>query len=198
MIFKDISTDQETIYRLKENERVVFFLYNRAGEITFELGGRGAEAHIFSFCIGKGIETTKLSITQKHLAPDTTSSALVKNVLFGASEYTYEGLIHIAKEGTKSNASLECRTLLLSPEAKSCTKPALEILADDVRCRHAATVSPLNQESYFFLETRGLSPEQAKKLLISGFLRSSLQILNTIIPSKDSEKMLSWLLQAST
>jgi len=197
MIFKDISTDQETIYRLKENEQVVFFLFNRDGEITFELSGRGAAAHIFSFFIGKGTETKKLSIIQKHLAPDTTSSAVVKNVLFDASEYTYEGLVHITKDGKGSDASQECRTLLLSKDAKAFTKPALEILADDVRCRHAATVSPLNQESFFFAQSRGLSPEEARELLVGGFFRSSLQSLSTLVPSEDSEKMLSWLLQAS-
>ncbi len=197
MIFKNITNDVAAHYRLTTNEKVVFFLFNRVGEITFELAGRGAEAHIFSFFIGKGTENKKLTVTQKHLSPHTVSSAVIKNVLFDASEYSYEGLIHITQGGQGSDASQECRTLLLSKEAKIFTRPALEILADDVRCRHAATVSPLNKEALFFIETRGLLPKQAQALLISGFFRSSLQTLGVLVPSENSEKMLSWLLKAS-
>ncbi len=197
MQFKDISTDQKTLYRLKENEQRVFFMLNRGGEITFELVGAGAEAHIFSFFIGKNTQTEKLIVLQKHLAPNTVSSALIKNVLFDTSAFTYEGLIHIAQSGKGSDASQECRTLLLSPRAQMFTKPALEILADDVKCRHAAAVSPINQEALFFAMARGLSASQAQELIISGFLRSALEALNILVPSQDRGKMLALLLKAA-
>lgn len=173
MVFKDITNDTETIYQLHENERAVFFMFNRGGEITFELLGKGAEAHIFVFYVGKNNDSEKLHVIQKHVAPHTTSSLLTKSVLFGASEFTYEGLIHIAKIGEHTDASQESRSLLLSPEARSFTKPSLEILASDVKCRHAATTSPLNKESVFFAQTRGLSITQATELLIHGFFNEA-------------------------
>lgn len=180
MIFKDITNDTKTHYRLNENERAVFYMFNRGGEITFELSAPGAEAHIFAFFVGKKTFSEKLHIIQKHSAQRTTSSLLVKSVLFDAAEFSYEGLIHITKEGEHTDASQESRSLLLSYEAKAFTKPALEILANDVKCRHAATVSPLSRESLFFAQTRGLSEKQARKLLLFGFFNEAFDAMKKL------------------
>lgn len=180
MDYTDISTEEKSFYTLKENEKKVFFLFNRGGEITFELSASGAEAHIFAFFVGKQAFSEKLHIIQKHSAQRTTSSLLVKSVLFDDAEFSYEGLIHITKEGEQADASQESRSLLLSPEAKAFTKPALEILANDVRCRHAATVSPLNKESLFFAQTRGLSEKQARKLLLFGFFNEAFDAMKKL------------------
>lgn len=169
MKFLDITHDTLDTYTLRENEQCVFFMLNRSGTVTFELQGRGAEAHIFSFFVGKDDAQGKLTLTQKHSAPQTTSHALAKSVLFDASQFAYEGLIAIDKEANRSDASQESRALLLSPLAQASSKPSLEILANDVKCRHAATASPLSQEALFFAEARGLSPAQAKALLVEGF-----------------------------
>jgi len=180
MILKDITTDTQTHYRLTEGEQSVFFLWNRSGEITFELTGARAEAHIFAFFTGNGTEGAKLCLTQKHSAPHTTSSALVKSVLHDASTFTYEGLIHITKEGEQTDASQESRTLLLSRKAKAFTRPSLEILANDVRCRHAATVSPLSKEALFLAQSRGLSNAQATTLLTQGFFQEAFDALERL------------------
>ncbi|MDP3956981.1 MAG: SufD family Fe-S cluster assembly protein [bacterium] len=190
MVFKNISTEKQSLYRLKENERVVFFMLNRSGELAFELTGTGAEAHIFSFFIGHGVDKAILKIIQRHLAPQTASHALIKSVLSDEAESAYEGLIFIDKQAMQSDASQESRSILLSPHAKVSMKPTLEILADDVRCRHAATASPLNQEALFFAESRGLSPNQASKMLIMGFFNDTLLKMealgvNTEIIKKD-------------
>ena len=190
MEFSDITHDTQTLYRLKENERRVFFLLNRSGDITIELTGIGAEAHVFAFFIGRNTEKSVLTITQKHRAPHTTSRVLVKSVLDDAASFSYHGTLHITPEATKSDASQENRNLLLAPEAKAVSEPILEILTNDVRCHHAATTSPLNQDLLFFAEARGLSKSQARTLLVSGFLRSSLEELSALAPSEDSEKML--------
>src|SRR3990167_6908396 len=124
MQFRDISQDKKTIYTLKENEQCVFFLLNRSGAITFELAGRGAEAHIFSFFVGRNDAKGTLAITQKHAAPQTTSHVLAKSVLFDASEYIYEGLIAIDKQADRSDASQESRALLCSPLAQASSKPS--------------------------------------------------------------------------
>lgn len=171
----DITTDKQTVYRLKSNERVVFFMLNRSGEITFELAGTNAEAHIFSFFVGKKNDEGKLSITQKHIAPRTTSRAIIKSVLFDESEYNFSGLITVNKQAKQSDASQESRTLLLSPFASVSAKPSLEILADDVKCKHSATASNLNKESLFFARSRGLSETQAATLLVNGFFNDTIE-----------------------
>ncbi|MDO8566433.1 MAG: SufD family Fe-S cluster assembly protein [Candidatus Moranbacteria bacterium] len=175
MQYKDISQDATPLYRLKTNEKRVFFMLNRTGVITIELAGHGAEAHIFSFFIGRNTDKATLKIFQKHLAPKTTSHALIKSVLSDESEVAYEGSIFMNKQAIQGDASQESRAILLSPNTKVSLKPTLEILANDVRCRHAATAGPISQESLFFAESRGLSKTQATKLLIDGFFNDALQ-----------------------
>lgn len=176
----DITNDTRDTYTIQKDEGCVFFMLNRTGNITFELAARGAQAHIFAFFIGRNNAQGTLSITQKHSAPHTTSHALLKSILFDEAEYTYEGLIRIDTQAVSSDASQESRTLLLSPDAKAYTIPALEILASDVKCRHAATASPLNPEALYFAQSRGLSAAQAKRLLIRGFFDEALQKMRSI------------------
>ncbi len=175
MQFLDISHDKHSTYRLKAHESKVFFALNRSGEITIELSGEGATAHVFAFFTGKGEGKQTLNIVQKHLAPETMSSALVKAVLKDKAKLHYDGTIKIEKRAQGSNASQESRSLLLSPEASAHTKPALEILADDVQCRHAATISPLNESMLFYAKSRGLGEKEATELLIQGFFGEALE-----------------------
>ena len=175
MYFQDISTDTKTRYRLNANEQGVFFLLNRSGQITFELAGSGATAHIFALYTGTGDSKQTLNLTQRHRAPDTLSSTLVKSALAEQSTFRYDGAIIITKDAHRSDASQESRTLLLSPEARAYSRPALEILAHDVKCHHAATTAPLGTEALFFAESRGLSKEAARKLLVHGFFQEALE-----------------------
>lgn len=190
MRLQDITNDTQTVYRLTENEQAVFFLWNRSGDITFELSAINAQAHVFAFFVGKGQEECHLNISQKHLAPHTTSRVLVKSILDDESQFSYRGTLHIGKDATLSDASQENRNLLLSPRAKAFSEPALEILTSDVKCHHAATTSPLNVEQLFAIKTRGLSPKQAEQLLINGFLQSSLDSMSALISSQEQEKVL--------
>lgn len=191
MQFKDITNDTQTTYRLAANEQVVFFMHNRGGDITFELTGPQAEAHVFAFFIGTGKEECHLNISQKHLATATTSRVLVKSILTDQSVFSYRGTLHIAKQTSLSDASQENRNLLLSSHAKAFSEPALEILTNDVRCHHAATTSPLSPEQLFALMARGLSQKQAKELLVTGFLSSSLDTLGNLVSRAEKEKVLS-------
>lgn len=197
MRFQDITNDTTTTYRLTANEQVVFFMLNRSGDMTFELAGEKAAAHVFAFFLGKHDEKATLNISQKHLARETTSRVLVKSVLFDQSQFSYRGTLHIAQNASLADASQENRNLLLSSEAKAISEPILEILNNDVRCHHAVTTSPLNAEQLFFAQTRGLSAKQAEILLIRGFLHSSLTAMGTLISSQDQEKVLA-LMKAET
>lgn len=185
MHFRDISTDTESVYRLTENEQIVFFMLNRSGDITFELAGPQAEAQVFAFFVGQGTEQATLNIAQKHLSPRTTSRVLVKSVLSDSAQFAYRGTLHISKEASLSDASQENRNLLLSKDAKAISEPALEILNHDVRCHHAATTSPLSREQLSFLQSRGLTPQAAEKLLVQGFLLASLETMGTFVSPKE-------------
>ncbi len=186
----DITADKRKTYTLRKNERCVFLMFNRSGEITFELAGIGAEARIFAFFIGTKNVKGALSITQKHLAARTASRALIKNVLFDESECDCAGLINVNKQARESDVSQEIRSLLLSPLARVSAKPALEIFANDIKCRHAATAGALNPEALFFTRARGLSLSQAENLLACGFIQSSLDEMQKYVSSENNEKIL--------
>lgn len=200
MKFQDISQDTADRYQLKENEQCVFFMLNRSGTIAFELAGRGAQAYIFAFFVGKKDESHSLHITQSHLARETRSHSLIRSVVSDQAQCAYEGLISLTKNASQSDASQESRALLLSPDALVSMKPILEILANDVACRHAATASPLSREALFFAQSRGLSRAQATTLLINGFFNDALEKIEGLgIDTQDlREKISSQLAHLNT
>lgn len=180
MRYQDISHDRIAEYRIKQNESVVFFMLNRTGTITLDLSEPGATAHVFAFYTGRTDSKQSLELNQKHSAPDTTSSALIKSVLNDKAAFTYDGAIIIEKDAHRSDASQESRSLLLSPAARAHARPALEILAHDVKCHHAATAGPLSEESLFFAQSRGLSEKQAHALLVQGFFHEALETMERL------------------
>lgn len=178
MHYLDISNEEKSVYRLKANEQVCLFLFNRSGKITIELAEPGATARVYALYFGKGKTQQSLTLIQKHLAPDTLSSALIKSALDDQSTFSYDGAIEITPSAHRSDASQESRALLLSPDARATARPALEILAHDVSCHHAATTSPINAETLYFAQTRGLSKATAQHLIIEGFFMEALEQMN--------------------
>lgn len=183
--FRDITHDTQTTYRLAADEQAVFFLRNRGGDITFELTGPRAEAHIFALfdlALDNQIEST---IHQVHLAPQTVSSFTGRGILSDQAACHWKGILSIAKNASRSSGHQEMRHLLLSPDAKAFSLPSLEIETDDVRCGHAATMSAPDPEQLFFLRSRGLSETAATALIARGFsydLFEKMRVLGVDFP----------------
>jgi len=173
MDFRDISNDKETTYRLSENERVVFVMENRDAEVTIELAGVGAEAHIFALYTGRDDVRFAPRIIQRHLAPDTVSSSIVRAQLSGSSSLRFRGLVEIAKVAGDSDAKQDIRALVLSPESSASAVPELEIDTDNVSCSHAASIAPPDAEQLAYLATRGISQNKAVKLIADGFFKEA-------------------------
>lgn len=143
--------------------------------ITLRLQKAGVRAFIFGTF---ETESKKhLSITQEHHAPNTESHVLLKTVVKNGGDFFYEGTLHIATGAKGANASQEARGLLLSEKSKFKAIPALEILPSDVMCHHKASVAPLNADALFTLQTKGLAPHEARKVLEEAFLKSAFDIL---------------------
>ncbi|MFA6391555.1 MAG: SufD family Fe-S cluster assembly protein [Patescibacteria group bacterium] len=159
---------------VKKGESLIYILLGfKSGDknITINLEGDGAEARILGAILGsKG--KTNINTFQHHRAPNTKSDLLIKGVFLNQTSYQYEGLIKIDPKAQKSNAYQKNNNLLLSDQAHVDTSPKLEILADDVRCTHGATVGRIDEEELFYLMSRGISRKEAEKLVISGFLKS--------------------------
>jgi Fe-S cluster assembly protein SufD len=105
----------------------------------------------------------------RHLAPHTSSLQKFKAVVGTGERASFDGKIYIEKEAQKTEAYQMSQALLLTPDAKAFSKPGLEIFADDVKASHGATIGQIDLEELFYLQSRGLSREEAKQQLIEGF-----------------------------
>jgi Fe-S cluster assembly protein SufD len=133
------------------------------------LVGRGAEGRLAAAYFGEADQTLDFRTFQDHAAPDTRSELLFKGALDGASRSIYTGLIRVRPEAVRTVANQTNRNVKLSPEAWAESVPNLEIETDDVVCSHASTVSPVDEDQRFFLESRGVPTVTAERLLLEGF-----------------------------
>jgi Fe-S cluster assembly protein SufD len=133
------------------------------------LVGRGATGNLTAVYFGEGDQTLDFRTFQDHAAPDTTSNLLFKGAVGGHSRSVYTGLIRVRPEGRGTNAIQTNRTIKLSGHAWAESVPNLEIENNDVRCAHASAVGPIDEEQRFYLESRGVPPEVAERLLVTGF-----------------------------
>jgi len=117
----------------------------------------------------------KTNINHKH--QHCKSSQLVKSILLDKSNGTYQGKIYVDKDAQKTNGYQLSKALVLSENSAFNSKPELEIYADDVKCSHGSTTGNIDQNSIFYLMSRGLSKEQANKMLVEGFLNESIETI---------------------
>ncbi len=118
----------------------------------------------------QGSAQHRLFFHQIHTAPDTISNVDVKTVAQGTSTYRYEGTIVIEKNAVHSQAHQQHKTLILSPQAQVSSIPNLEVHTHQVACGHGSAIAHLDADHLFYLASRGLSYEQAKDLIVQGFL----------------------------
>ena len=134
-----------------------------------DLLGPGAEGRMSAFYFANGGQHLDHDTQQNHLAPNTTSDLLFKGALLGQSRSVWQGMIYVASGAQNTDGYQANRNLLLSERARADSIPGLEILADDVRCTHGATVGQLEAEPIFYLMSRGFPREEAERLVIDGF-----------------------------
>lgn len=143
------------------------------GTLDIDVSLEGAKAYCQSDIAYALNKEDKMTIVSNfvHNANETTSNQLIKGVASGNSYATFEGKILIPYDKKKVEGNQQHRALLLSKSATVKAVPALEIYADDVKCSHGSAIGNLNQEQIYYLQTRGISKEEAYKILTSAFLR---------------------------
>ena len=114
---------------------------------------------------------------QDHVAPSTTSNLLFKGAVQDHGRSVYSGMIRVRPEARGTNAFQTNRNLVLSEGAGAESVPNLEILTDDVSCSHASAVGPVDEEQLYYLESRGVPPVAAERLIVMGFLGEVLDRL---------------------
>ncbi|HSX18991.1 MAG TPA: SufD family Fe-S cluster assembly protein [Candidatus Saccharimonadales bacterium] len=148
------------------------------------LAGENASVEVFGLVLGKGEDEMTFDANIVHAAVNTKSNVNVRAVLRGRSKFDFRGNVKIEKGAKRSNAYLRSDVLLFDDAKMGDDTPALEILEPDVKAGHAATVGKVDEQMLFYLMSRGLSKNQAEKMLISGFIEPiKLRIQETTKPS---------------
>ncbi len=140
-----------------------------------DLAGSGSWGRMSGFYFTDGTQHLDYDSQQNHLAPNTTSDLLFKGALIDASRVVWQGMIYVAPGAAKTDGYQANRNLVLSREARADSIPGLEILADDVRCTHGATVGKIDQDQVFYLRARGIPKVEAERLIVEGFFDPIMQ-----------------------
>jgi Fe-S cluster assembly protein SufD len=142
--------------------------------IQNDLAERGATSRVTGAYFADGDQHLDYDTYQLHAAPDTESDFAFKGALRDAARTVWRGMIRVEEGAQKTNAYQENRNLLLSKTATANSIPGLEILANDVRCTHGATLSQVDREQLFYLMARGLSRSESERLIVRGFFQDVL------------------------
>ncbi|MEJ5977154.1 SufD family Fe-S cluster assembly protein [Novosphingobium sp. PS1R-30] len=132
--------------------------------------GEGADFTLGAAQLGSGAQTLEIVTEVSHAEPNATSSQIVRSVLGERATGTYLGKVAVARGADGTDASQSVRAMLLDRTATANAKPELEIYADDVKCAHGCAVGELDAMGLFYLQSRGLTPPQAKRLMLQAFI----------------------------
>jgi len=140
-----------------------------------DLVGEGSTGRMSGFYFTDGVQHLDHDTQQNHLAPHTTSDLLFKGALKERSRSVWQGMIYVAPGAQKTDGYQANRNLVLSKKARADSIPGLEILADDVRCTHGATVGKIDADQVFYLRSRGIPYSEAERLIVEGFFDPIMQ-----------------------
>jgi Fe-S cluster assembly protein SufD len=146
-------------------------------EILIDVDGEGSDLTLRGINLLGGDTHTDVTLVLGHNVENTTSTEVMRNVVFDRAKGIFQGQIRVAPGAQKTDAKMSCNTLLLSDEAEFSTKPELEIFADDVVCGHGATVSDISDTHLFYLMSRGIPEHRARGLLVQAFVQETVEEL---------------------
>jgi Fe-S cluster assembly protein SufD len=149
---------------------------SRKGKVRIQndLAGPGATSRVTGAYFADGTQHLDYDTFQEHAAPHTTSDFAFKGALRDRASVVWRGMIRVERDAQRTNAYQENRNLLLSEQAHADSIPGLEILANDVRCTHGATLSQVDRDQLFYAMARGLTRGDAERLIVRGFFQDVL------------------------
>lgn len=142
--------------------------YNRV-EVSVTLH-EGADFQLGAVQLGGGSQNLEVISEVLHVEPNATSNQVVRSVLAGTATGTVLGKVHVAEGAIGTDASQSVRAMLLDRTAQANARPELEIYADDVKCAHGCAIGELDAMGLFYLESRGIDPAAAKRLMLQAFI----------------------------
>lgn len=140
-----------------------------------DLVGQGSTGRMSGFYFTDGVQHLDHDTQQNHNAPNTTSDLLFKGALKDRSRSVWQGMIYVAPGAQQTDGYQSNPNLVLSETARADSIPGLEIMADDVRCTHGATVGQVDPDEVFYLMSRGIPQDDAERLIVEGFFDPIMQ-----------------------
>ncbi len=178
------SENTQNIFNLNINQskdsNYNFYQYIDGGELTrtnlsVNLNGQNAKCNINSLSISNNKQHVDNNIVVNHNNPNTFSSQFVKSILFDSSSGVFNGRTVVKEDAQKIIAHQTNKNLLLSNTAKMNSNPQLEIYADDVKCSHGSTTGEIDDDSLFYIQSRGIPKSEAVKLIVNGFANEAIK-----------------------
>jgi Fe-S cluster assembly protein SufD len=160
---------------------------SKKGKVWIEndLAGPGATSRVTGAYFADGVQHLDYDTFQEHIAPSTESDFAFKGALREQASAVWRGMIRVEEGAQQTNAYQENRNLLLSDQAHADSIPGLEIMANDVRCTHGATLGRIDRDELFYLMTRGLSRAEAERLIVRGFFQDVLDRIE-LVPVREA------------
>lgn len=147
-------------------------LVRNSVQATF--GGEGTKLDISGCFLGRGTEHVDTTLVVDHAVPRCESRELFKGVLADQSRSVFQGKVIVRPDAQKTDGKQMAQVLMLSEDAEFDSKPELEIHADDVVCGHGSTVAELDSDMLFYLRSRGIALQEARRMLIESFVGEAL------------------------
>ena len=178
--FNYINVQQE------KNSHVSTYQFDLGGafirnKVNVALKGEGSECSVNGLYLTDGHQHVDNCTAIEHCASHTTSHEHYRGIIDGRSRAAFSGIVRVKPNSQKISANQTNRNLLLSSQAEIDTRPQLEIFADDIKCAHGATVGQLNTDALFYLQSRGISPSEAKRLMMHGFINDFIHEIESPI-----------------
>jgi Fe-S cluster assembly protein SufD len=157
--------------------------------IRTNLAGEGLECILNGLYLTRGEQLADHHMIVEHAQPNCASHEYFNGILDGKSKGVFHGRILVREIAQKTDAKQTNKNLLLSDDATADTKPQLEIYADDVKCTHGATIGQLNDESIFYLRSRGLGTDTARRMLIHAFAGEIIERVQCAAAREELDKL---------
>ena len=146
--------------------------------LDVEQAGEHAETYIYGLGILTGRQQISVRTHVRHSVPNGRSDQLLKFAVRDEAQGSFVGELIVAPHAQHTEAMQTNRNVLLSPSARMHTQPQLEIYADDVKCSHGATTGQIDESALFYMQQRGIAPEEGRRLLLAAFFHDVLTTLD--------------------
>lgn len=143
----------------------------RLGRISLDVTCHaGSDFYLGAVQLGSGKQTVEMITTVRHVEPEAVSHQVIRTILSGGATGSYLGKVEVSRGADGTDSAQDAKAMLLDRLSTANAVPQLEIYADDVKCAHGATVGELDAMGLYYLQSRGLPPAEAKKLMLQAFV----------------------------